>query len=247
MNIKESIWIVILAAICLAILVVRARIITAAPPAQEATGEVTGRVLFEGTKPHLRELYMNKDPECVRENQGRVVYQQDGAVNPNGTLPNVFIFAKSGPQGLHPSSPSTPVTLDQQGCIFVPHVLGIMVGQPLKVLNSDFTTHNVHAMGKDNPRWNESQPPGASPFYKKFEHPEIMVPQECNEHPWMKAYIGVVTSPVYDVTGPGGTFNIKNVTPGTYTMEAWTATFGTQEKTVTVHAHETATLDFTFR
>ena len=247
MKIKEGTWMATLAATCFAIWGVQARVITAAPPAQEATGEITGKVLFEGTKPQLREIYMNKDPECVRENQGRVVYQQDGAVNSNGTLPNVFVFAKSGAQGLHSSPPSTPATLDQQGCIFVPHVLGIMAGQPLKVLNSDFTTHNVHAMGKDNPRWNESQPPGAAPFYKKIEHPEIMVPLECNEHPWMKAYIGVVTNPIYDVTGPRGTFTIKNVPPGTYTIEAWTATFGTQEKTVTVHAHETATLDFTFR
>ena len=207
-----------------------------------ATGEITGKVEFEGAKPKLQEIYMNKDPECVRENQGRTVYVQDGEVNANGTLPNVFVYAKTGGSG-HSGVPQAPVVLDQQGCIFVPHVLGIMVGQTLKVLNSDFTMHNVHVTPKKNPQWNESQPPGAAPFYKKFTQPEVMVPVGCNEHPWMKAYIGVVRNPYYDVTGTKGTFTIKNVPAG----EAWTATFGTQTKTVRVRAHQTATLNFTFQ
>ena len=117
----------------------------------------------------------------------------------------------------------------------------------LKVLNSDFTMHNVHVTPKDNPQWNESQPPGAAPLYKKFGNPEVMIPVSCNEHPWMKAYIGVVKNPYYDVTGTTGTFTIKDVPAGEYTIEAWTATFGTQEKTVRVRPHATTTLDFTFQ
>ena len=254
MKIKQSTWIVILIAAFLAIEGVQVKVSFAAPAARSqgksakgATGEITGRVDFQGTKPKRQEIYMNKDPECLRENQGRTVYIQDGEVNSNATLPNVFVFVKSGTQKKHFPVPNAPVVLDQQGCIFVPHVLGIMVGQTLKVLNSDFTTHNVHAMPKNNPLWNESQPPGAAPFYKKFANPEIMIPAICNEHPWMKAYIGVVDNPFYDVTGTKGTFTIKGVPPGEYTIEAWTATFGMQEKTVTVHARQSTTLDFTFQ
>lgn len=222
-----------------------------APPAPGqstggANGVITGKILFQGQKPKLQQIYMNKDPECQRENQGRTVYVQDGEVNSNGTLPNVFVFVKSGTQGEHIAVPSKPVVLDQQGCIFVPHVLGIMVGQSLKVLNSDFTTHNVHVEPKNNPQWNKSQPPGAAPFYEKFEHPEVMIPVKCNEHPWMKAYIGVVSNPFYDVTGTKGTFTIKGVPPGKYIIEAWTATFGTQEQTVQVKAHGSTTVNFTF-
>ena len=246
--------IITLIAAFLAIWGLPAKVSLAAPAARSqresakgATGEITGKVLFEGSKPKLQEIYMNKDPECLRENQGRTVYIQDGAVNPNGTLPNVFVFAKSGAQKNHHAVPRTPVVLDQQGCSFVPHVLGLMVNQTLKVLNSDFTTHNVHVLPKNNPQWNESQPPGGAAFYKKFAHPEIMVPVHCNEHPWMKAYIGVVDNPFYDVTGTMGRFTIKGVPAGEYTIEAWTATFGTQEKTVRVRAHESTTLDFTFR
>lgn len=211
------------------------------------TGEITGRVRFEGTKPHLPQIDMSKDPECVREQHGKAVYPQNGEVNTNGTLPDVFVYIESGAQKYHFSVPRQAVTLDQQGCVYVPHVLGIMVGQPLKVVNSDFTTHNIHVMPKSNPQWNQSQPPGGAPFYKKFAHPEVMVPVHCNEHPWMNAYIGVVTNPFYAVTGKEGTFTIKGVPPGEYTLEAWTSTFGTQKETVTVRAKESTTVDFTFR
>lgn len=250
---KHRILIITLTAAFLVIWGVQAKTSLAAPVARSQgnsakgeTGEITGKIAFEGTKPKRQEIYMNKDPECVRENQGRTVYVQDGAVNSNGTLPNVFVYVKSGTQAEHFAVPNKPAVLDQQGCIFVPHVLGIMVGQSLKVLNSDFTTHNVHVMPKKNPQWNESQPPGAAPFYKKFTNPEVMIPVKCNEHPWMKAYIGVVSNPFYDVTGTKGTFTIKGIPPGKYTIEAWTATFGRQEKTVTVRAHRSTTLDFTF-
>ena len=212
----------------------------------EATGEITGKVLFEGPKPKPVVLKMKTDPECQRENQGRTVYQQDGEVNADGTLPNVFLFVKSGTGHQHFRAPKQPVVLDQQGCIFVPHVLGLMVGQALKVLNSDFTTHNVQVSTKNNPGWNQSQPPGAAPFYKKFAHPEIMIPVSCNVHPWMKAYVGVVDNPFYGVTGTAGKFTIKHLPDGEYTIEAWTATFGTEEKTVQVRAKQSTTLDFEF-
>ncbi|TAM78595.1 MAG: hypothetical protein EPN47_21290 [Acidobacteria bacterium] len=253
MKIKQSIWIITLITTFLAMWNVSSSVLLAwaAPGSQGqsakgAVGEIVGKVLFEGSKPNLQEIYMNKDPECVRENQGRTVYIQDGAVNANGTLPNVFVFIKSGARDERFPVPKKPVVLDQQGCIFVPHVLGIMVGQTLKVLNSDFTTHNVRVKPKNNPQWNKSQPPGAAPFYEKFTRSEVMIPASCNMHPWMRAYIGVVTNPLYDVTGTHGTFTINGVPPGEYTIEAWTATFGSQEKSVQVHVHESTTADFTF-
>jgi len=254
MNRKEQTGIIAVIMACVALWAVTASISQAAPaphPPKKAehgaTGEITGKILFEGTKPHLPEISMAKDPECVREHHGHPVRPEDGRVNPNNTLPNVFVYVKSGAQKYHFSTPTKPAVLDQRGCVYVPHVLGIMVGQPLKVVNSDFTTHNIHVMPKNNPAWNQSQPPGAAPFYKKFAHPEVMIPVHCNEHPWMNAYIGVVDNPFYDVTGTKGRFTIKGIPAGEYTIEAWTATFGTQEKTVHVSPHQSTTLDFTFR
>ena len=210
------------------------------------TGEITGKVSFEGTPPNRPVIAMDKDPVCVSEHS-EPVRVEDGAVNSNGTLPNVFVYVRQGAEKYSFPVPSTPVILDQKGCMYEPHVLGIMVGQELKVVSDDPTTHNIHPMPKDNREWNESQPPGAAPITTKFTHPEIMIPVKCNQHPWMRAYIGVTRNPLYAVTGSDGRFTIKGVPPGEYTIEAWTATFRTEEQKVTVRSRESATLDFSFK
>ena len=210
------------------------------------TGQITGRVRFEGTKPALAPIDMSKDPVCAARNKAPV-YVQDGEVNANGTLPNVFVYVKSGAENYSGAPPARPVVLDQRGCMYHPHALGIMVGQKLEVVSSDPTTHNVHPQPRQNQEWNQSQPPGATPIIKSFTHPEIMIPVKCNQHPWMKAYIGVTTNPFYGVSGRDGTFSIKGLPPGEYTLEAWTATFGTQSQKVTVPSTGLATADFTFK
>ena len=147
-------------------------------------------------------------------------------MNDNGTLPNVFVYVKAGAENYTFAPPADAVTLDQDGCMYKPHVLGIMAGQTLKIVSSDATTHNIHPMPKDNAEWNMSQAPGAAPIEQKFARPEIMVPVKCNQHPWMRAWIGVTSNPFFAVSGSDGTFTIKGLPPGDYTIEAWTATFG---------------------
>jgi plastocyanin len=222
----------------------------ATPIDQATVGEITGKVTFDGAKPKLARIMMDQDPVCVQKHSGPV-YAEDGEVNSNGTLPNVFIYVKSGAEKYTFATPTDAVTLDQDGCMYKPHVLGIMVGQTFKVVSSDATTHNIHPMPKDNREWNESQPPGAAPIEKTFARPEVMIPVKCNQHPWMRAYIGVVSNPFYAVSGSDGTFTIKGLPPGTYTIEAWSAVDGgegkTQDQQVTVGAKETKTVDFTFK
>jgi hypothetical protein len=170
--------------------------------------------------------------------------QRDRPVVPSR---NVFVWIKYGLPRARWTPPAESAKLDQVGCIYEPHVLGIMVGQDLHVISSDATTHNIHPMPKDNREWNQSQAPGAAPIDEKFTRPEIMIPVKCNQHPWMKAYLGVTKSPLYAVTNADGTFTIKGVPPGDYTIGAWTATFGQQETKVTVPAKGSATADFTFK
>ncbi len=213
------------------------------PARPDAAGTVKGTIALQGAKPHLPEISMAQDKVCASEQTGPV-FPQDGQVNGNGTLPNAFIYVKAGLDKTYPA-PSTPVTLDQRRCEYAPHVLGIMVGQPLSVVSEDPTTHNIHVMAKENRSWNVSQQPGAPALTRHFTRPEIMVAVKCNEHPWMKAYIGVTTNPFYAVSGDDGTFTIPNLPPGRYTIAAWTATFGTQEQQVTVEAGGTATANFT--
>ncbi len=211
----------------------------------EETGEIQGKVTFEGTPPKLEKLDLEKaDPVCVAAHPDPV-YEEDGAVNPDGTLPNVFLYIKQGLQKTYLPS-SKPAVLDQQACIYVPHVLGAMVGQEVRVLSSDATVHNVHVITKINRDWNASQPPGAPALVHRFTKPEIAMPVSCNKHPWMDAYIAVSPNPFFAVTGKKGAFSIKGLPPGTYVLGAWTATFGTKEQTVTVKAGEAAQADFAF-
>lgn len=209
-------------------------------------GEIAGKILFQGEKPKLLPLDMRHDPVCVSEHEG-TVYAQDGAVNDNGTLPNAFVYIKSGTVKLPEAPPRNSVDLTQQGCLYEPHVLGIMVGQPLQVQTLDPTTHNIHVVGDANRDWNVTQQPGSPSVIRRFARPEVMIPVHCNEHPWMKAYIGVVSNPFYEVTGSDGGYTLKGVPPGEYTVAVWTATFGTQEQKIEVRAGETASLDFTFK
>jgi plastocyanin len=223
----------------------------AATPIDQATvGEITGKVAFDGAKPKQARIMMDQDPVCVKKHSGPV-YAEDNAVNSNDTLPNVFIYVKSGAEKYTFATPTDAVTLDQDGCMYKPHVMGIMTGQTLKVVSSDATTHNIHPMPKDNREWNESQPPGAAPIEKTFARSEIMIPVKCNQHPWMRAYIGVVSNPFYAVTGSDGTFTIKGLPPGDYTIEAWSAVGGgagqTQDQKVTIAPKESKKVDFTFK
>ncbi len=213
--------------------------------AGSGTGEIVGKVSFRGAPPQLHPLLMTSDPVCASEQSG-VVLPEDGRVNANSTLPNAFVYISKGSAKLSASPPTNIVTITQKGCRYEPHVLGIEVGQRLQVVSEDPTTHNIHIRPKTGRDWNVSQQPGSDPVTTKFSNPEIMVPVHCNVHNWMQAYIGVVTNPYYAVTGDDGTFTIKGVPPGDYTLSTWTATFGTQEHQVTVRSGDTAMADFTF-
>lgn len=209
------------------------------------TGEISGKVYFRGNAPQLRPILMDKDPVCVSEQSGTVL-PEDGRVNANGTLPNAFVYIAKGTGNLSATTPANPVTLTQTGCRYEPHVLGIMVGQPLQVVTSDPTTHNIHVTPKEGRSWNVTQQPGSPPITSKFSHAEIMIPVRCNVHPWMEAYIGAVSNPYYAVTGDDGSFEIQGVPAGEYTLDIWTATFGTQERQATVRPGEKVMIDFTF-
>jgi hypothetical protein len=224
-----------------------------APPTpidQATVGSVTGKISFQGAKPTLATIHMDQDPVCVGKHSS-AVHVEDGEINSNGTLPNVFVYVKEGAEKYNFATPTEPVTLDQNGCMYKPHVLGMRVGQTLHVISSDPTTHNIHPQPKDNQEWNMSQSAGAAPIDKKFARAEVMIPVKCNQHPWMRAYIGVVKNPFFAVTGSDGTFTIKGLPPGDYTLAAWTALGGgqgqTQEEKVTVGPKESKTADFTFK
>lgn len=211
-----------------------------------AAGAIAGKVYFRGSKPRLKPVRMPKDSVCAKLN-ARPIYPRDGQVNANGTLPYAFVYVRRSSVALSSMPPRTPVVLTEERCEDRPHVMGVMVGQPFKVVNLDPAVHNVDLQAQINRRWDVTMPPGTPPLVRRFRHPEVMIPIRSNSHPWMKAYLGVVKNPHYAVTGKDGSFTLKDLPPGNYTIEVWTALFGARERRVTVRSGETATADFTFR
>jgi len=209
-------------------------------------GTVTGKIVFTGKAPGRKKIDMDEDPLCAKLHK-TAVYDDGVEVGRKGALVNAFVYIKTGFEGKKFEPPVDPVVIDQHGCWFVPRVLGMQAGQALKAVNSDPITHNIHPRAKVNYEWNQNQPEGAEPAIRKFPWPEVMIRVKCNIHPWMHAWIGVVDNPYFAVTGENGSFELKNVPPGTYTIEAWQETLGTQQQQVTVAASGKAAADFTFK
>ena len=206
---------------------------------------ITGKVSFKGTKPAVRDIDMSANPACQRAHPTKVA-SEEVLVNADGMVTNAFVWVKEGvPEGRW-SPPSKQAVVDQQGCVYKPHVSGVVIGQQVQFLNSDETNHNIHPLPQANPEWNESQPPKGSPKIKTFEHEEVMIPVKCNIHPWMRAYIGVVRHPFFAVTGGDGSFSIEGLPPGKYTLEAWHERFGRKQVEITVAAKDKKVSDFTF-
>jgi plastocyanin len=166
----------------------------------------------------------------------------------NSGLANVYVYVKEGLEGKNFATPSSPVILDQKGCRYEPHVLALMTGQTLKVLNDDPTMHNVHAQpnAPSNPEWNMSQMPKGAPIEKTFHDPEVMMPVKCNQHPWMKAYVNVAANPFYAVSDRDGNFEIKGLPPGEYTIAAVHEALGEEMQKVAVGAKEDKKVEFTY-
>jgi len=208
---------------------------------------LTGKISFSGEKPAARTLDMSANPACARAHAGAPPKSEEVVVNANGTLKNVFVWVKSGLPDRQWPVPSTPVDLAQKGCMYGPHVIGVMANQDIKIINDDPTNHNIHPLPKINQEWNESQPPKGDAKLKKFAREEVMIPVKCNVHPWMRSYIGVVNHPFFAVTSDDGTFTIKGLPPGKYTLEAWQEKYGTKDVEVTVAAKDSKTVDFEFK
>ena len=209
-------------------------------------GVISGTVLFKGKAPQRTKVDMEEDPQCARLHK-QPVYQDSIAVNSKGNLGNVFVYIKHGLEGKTFQPSAAPVTMVQKGCGFEPRVLGIQTGQGYQVINSDPVTHNIHPRPKNNREWNHSQAAGAEPLLRRFIQPEVMIRVKCNVHSWMKAWIGVVESPYFAVTATDGSFELKNVPPGKYTIEAWQEELGTQEQELIVEPSGKPTLLFTFK
>ena len=218
---------------------------TVSPVDQATAGTIAGRITFEGTAPKPQPIRMDSDPNCAQQGAGAT--NQPVLAGANGALQNVFVYVKDGLGNLRFPVPSTPVVLDQKGCMYAPRVLGLQAGQPLEIANSDPTLHNVHAVPMTNQEFNMGYPIQGMKHSHTFSTKEVMVPFKCDVHGWMRAWVGVLDHPYFGVTGADGSFTLKGLPPGTYTVEAWHESLGTQTQTVTIGAKESKDVAFTFK
>jgi plastocyanin len=210
-------------------------------------GDVKGVVMLDGVAPKNEPIKMNADPVCMKENS-TPQFQETWEVGSDGkSLGNVFVYVKDGLGNYVFETPTKPATIDQKSCRYHPHVFGMMVNQPLEIINSDPTLHNIHAMPKGNAEFNNGQPIQGMKMSHTFDKPEVMVPFKCDVHGWMNAYVGVLPHPYFAVTDKDGKFDLPNLPPGTYTIEAWHEKGGAQTTSVTIAAKETKEITFTFK
>ena len=207
----------------------------AAPASTSGSGALSGTILFDGDAPAADEIQMGADPSCARMHPDAVMTELV-VVSGNGGLKNVFVYVKEGLEGQSFDVPEEAVMLDQQGCIYTPHVLGIRAGQTLTIRNSDETLHNIHAMPKNNKEFNVGQPVKGLTTDRAFDNPEVMVPFKCDVHKWMAAYVGVLDHPFFAVTDADGSYAIEGLPAGDYVVEAWHEQYGTQQMNVSVGA-----------
>jgi len=209
-------------------------------------GSITGTVTFEGMPPVFRTIDMSAEPACVQANPTPVA-PPVVILGEHGALANVVVYVKAGLGSYRFETPKEPAVLDQRGCMYSPRVLAFMTNQPFEVKNTDPTTHNVHPVPRENRPWNRSLAAGEAPYVSTFSKPETAIPVACNIHPWMRAFLFVFAHPYFSVTTKSGDFELKNLPPGRYTIEAWHERFGTQDVSVTIGPKESKAISFTFK
>jgi len=213
-------------------------------PVDAATaGNIAGSIVFEGDAPSMDAIDMSSESVCADKHASTPMVPEV-VVNSNGTLANVFVYVKEGLESLQFPTPGA-VLLDQNGCVYVPHVLGVMAGQDITIRNSDGVLHNINASPTEQRGFNTSQT-RIMESTRSFGTYEVMVPLRCDAHSWMNAWIGVLDHPFHSVSSGSGAFSLSTLPPGNYVIEAWHESYGTQTQTVTVTTGETADVTFTF-
>ncbi|MBZ5644931.1 MAG: hypothetical protein LAO19_19400 [Acidobacteriia bacterium] len=219
---------------------------TGGKPVDAATaGSVTGNILFTGAPPQNKTINMVTVPRCAEKHSAATM--TEGFVpGDNGTLQNAVVYLEGDFSAYSFPAATAPVEVDQQGCVYAPHVVAVMTGDPLEVTNKDAVTHNINAMSQLGQGWNETQMSAGPPIVRRFAAQEIPMIVKCNMHPWMRFYLAVVDHPYFQVTGKDGQFALRNVPPGSYTLTAWHENFGVKKQTVVVQQKQEQNASFTF-
>ena len=219
--------------------------VTHAQQTPSGTAIVRGLVKVIGPRPAPTPINMNADPSCAKLHPGGVT-SEEVLVAADGGLQNVVVFVSEGLGDRTFDPPPQPISMEQKGCMYSPHVVSVRANQELDIVNNDATTHNLHPVPANNREWNKAQAPGTR-VDATFAREEIAIPLKCNIHPWMRSYIAVFKHPFFAVTDNAGNFELKNLPPGDYTIEAWHEKLGRSTQRVSVGPGATKELEFVFK
>jgi hypothetical protein len=207
------------------------------------SGTVEGKVTYTGTPPKMKPIDMSKEPTCAKE-YNPPLQTQSVVTGPGSALQYVVVYISAG----EPPSPvpSVPARFDQKGCMYAPHVLPMQAGQVLQIYSNDPLSHNIHPRPKRNPEWNRAQPAGSMPINTRWDNPEF-IEVKCDIHPWMHGYFAVLNTSHFAVTDSNGSFSLKGLAPGKYTVTSWQEQYGTQSQGVIVTGEETKSVNFVYK
>ena len=208
-------------------------------------GTLKGHVKYDGKAPKSKRLKMDADPVCGGSHSGPV-YSENFKMGADGSMAEAIVYLKNVTYS--GGSPADPVVLDQNGCIYNPHVFGMLAGQALLIKNSDATMHNIHSRPNVNKEFNFAMPKVVkekkSSFMKSEPEPFYI---KCDVHPWMKAWVLVSDHPYFAVTDSNGNFSIDGIPAGSYEVVCWQEKFKKKPLTTTVTVGDgETTKDFTF-
>jgi len=211
------------------------------PLDMETLGTLSGTVHFHGTVPAMSEINFGSFAECTAMHDGPVL-TNDALVH-DGRVEHAIVWIEAGLGDRVSAVPEAPVEIDQVGCVYVPRVTAVRVGQPLLFKNTDRTLHNVHGKPEAASGWNFALPRPGSERTMSIDHAEVPISVRCDLHPWMQGWVGAFEHPYFAVTGPDGAFSLRNVPPGTYTLSAWHERLGTTTQTATLAPRGAETVD----
>jgi hypothetical protein len=182
--------------------------------------DITGTVTYDGKAPERKKIDISSVPACAEMHKDGLL-DESLIVDAKGGIQNVVVYLKG--DNIKATVPEGPAVLDQKGCQYVPHVIGMVVGQKLVAKNEDPFLHNVHTLPEDSEPTNTAQPnkdPGTP--LKPIKSSEVF-PVKCDVHPWMKAWVYALDNQYFAVTGEDGTFKIdtKGLPDGEYEVHAW--------------------------
>ena len=184
---------------------------------------LSGKVNFDGKPPKKKIIKSLKDdPQCGSQHK-EPIYNQSFIMNDEGFLKNVLVYLEN--VEYKGEVPKNQAVLDQKGCMYTPHVQGIMQGQELLIKNSDPLLHNIHGLPTINSEFNFAMPKVVKEKAIKIDKVEHAIYIKCDVHPWMKSYVSVFDHPYFAVTDDTGYYKIDNIPPGTYTVTAWQEKF----------------------